>query len=217
MLDLTCMKPSEYLNQLLEEKRLNQRELADKMGVHINTVNYWLNGHRKPRETQLQSLADILGRPYEEVWRNLFPEQARKIGGKIPPGMVVKESLPVIGKANAGKNDIDWDDAGYPVGEGYDRVVRPENLNDPNAYAVDVVGDSMGIFEGWRLIVSPNKPVLNNDFVIAKSADGTPLFKTVTLKNDHVILTSINPKYEPVMILKPDLQILHKVWSLTQL
>ncbi|MFC7552807.1 helix-turn-helix transcriptional regulator [Pseudoroseomonas wenyumeiae] len=67
--------------------------------------------------------------------------------------------IPLLGLAQAGSEGY-FGDGGYPVGGGWDEISTPE-LSDPNAYALEISGDSMEpVFrDGDTIIVSPNSPV----------------------------------------------------------
>ena len=45
----------------LRKKRYTQEELADRVGVHVNTLIRWERGDRMPTADKLKELADILG------------------------------------------------------------------------------------------------------------------------------------------------------------
>ena len=51
---------AERLRQLRHKQNLSQEELADRVGVHANTVSSWENGVI-PKMKRLQALAKILG------------------------------------------------------------------------------------------------------------------------------------------------------------
>lgn len=51
---------AERLRQLRHKQNLSQEELADRVGVHANTVSSWENGVI-PKTKRLQALAKILG------------------------------------------------------------------------------------------------------------------------------------------------------------
>jgi transcriptional regulator with XRE-family HTH domain len=45
--------------ETLEEMRPQVQELADALGVHRRTVNFWLQGERTPSAENLEALADL--------------------------------------------------------------------------------------------------------------------------------------------------------------
>ena len=66
------------------------------------------------------------------------------------------EPIPLIGLTQAGGGGF-FDDGGFPVGQGWDQIRFPR-VDDDNAYALEVTGDSMEPLyrDGDILIVSPN-------------------------------------------------------------
>ena len=70
----------------------------------------------------------------------MVAREAGAAGPILPPPAPVRR-IPVIGYAQAG-NDGYFDDAGFPVGNGWDELVCP-HVDDKNAYALEVSGDSM--------------------------------------------------------------------------
>ena len=49
------------LQLLLDEKNMNQKELAKKVGVTEVTISRYMNGERKPRIEIVNKLAEVLG------------------------------------------------------------------------------------------------------------------------------------------------------------
>ena len=80
---------------------------------------------------------------------------------------------------------------------------RPYDLKDPNAFAVEVVGDSMDpVLKNKDIVIcSPNKPWISGDHCVVKTEDGEVLIKRVH-KSDraHFTLSSDNPKHEPIVV-----------------
>jgi phage repressor protein C with HTH and peptisase S24 domain len=106
-------------------------------------------------------------------------------------------TVPVIGMAQAGDQGF-FDDSGYPVGAGWDEI-NIEHLANENAYALQIVGDSMDpVFRaGERVIVAPGLEVRRGDRIILKTHDGEVMAKELikmTAKSVH--LHSANPEYE---------------------
>lgn len=105
--------------------------------------------------------------------------------------------IPVIGMAQAG-NDGLFDDSGYPVGEGWDEVRMPGEV-DENVYALQIQGDSMWpVFrEGDRVLVAPTQNVRKGDRVVVKTREGEIMAKELVKKTaSRIDLKSLNPDYE---------------------
>ncbi|HEY6254305.1 MAG TPA: helix-turn-helix transcriptional regulator [Xanthobacteraceae bacterium] len=91
-------------------------------------------------------------------------------------GQAASQVLPVIGYAqieNPAQSRGKFDDAGIPVGKGWDEIGFPA-IDDENAYAIEVAGNSLsGAYrDGTVLIVSPNASVRRGDRVVVKTKDG---------------------------------------------
>ena len=89
----------------------------------------------------------------------------------VPPATPARR-VPLIGLAQAGGDGF-FDDGGYPVGGGWDEVSLPE-IADPNAYALEISGDSMEpVFrDGDMVIVSPSAPIRRGDRVVVRTQRG---------------------------------------------
>jgi phage repressor protein C with HTH and peptisase S24 domain len=102
--------------------------------------------------------------------------------------------VPLIGFAQAGGEGF-FDDGGYPVGGGWDEVSLPE-IADPNAYALEISGDSMDpVFrDGDFVIVSPAAPIRRGDRVVVRTVEGEVMAKQLTRRSARrVELKSLNP------------------------
>jgi phage repressor protein C with HTH and peptisase S24 domain len=104
-----------------------------------------------------------------------------------------RRTIPLIGMAQAGAGGF-FDEGGFPTGAGWDEVAFPETP-DPNAYALEISGDSMLPLyrDGDVIIVSPNASVRRGDRVVVKTKDGEVLAKELKRRTENVIeLKSIN-------------------------
>ena len=108
----------------------------------------------------------------------------------------VSRRVPLIGLAQAGGEGY-FDDGGYPVGGSWDEVSLPE-IADPNAYALEISGESMEpVFrDGDIVIVSPSAPIRRGDRVVARTMDGQVMAKQLTRRSARrVELKSLNPEH----------------------
>ena len=85
--------------------------------------------------------------------------------------------MPLIGLAEAGAGGY-FDDGGFPVGKGWDEIAFPA-VNDENAYALEISGDSMepAYRDGDVIIVSPAASMRRGDRVAVKTRDGEVMVK----------------------------------------
>lgn len=107
-------------------------------------------------------------------------------------------SAPLIGFAQAGQDGF-FDDAGFPVGAGWEEVRFP-GLGTETVYALEISGDSMepAYRAGDRIIVAPGAEVKIGDRVVAKTTEGEVMAKVLARKTARLIeLASLNPEYDP--------------------
>ncbi len=106
------------------------------------------------------------------------------------------QRVPVIGYAQAGEAGY-FDDAGYPAGSGWDEVLFPQ-IGDPNAYALEVSGDSMQPVyrDGDVIIVSPSAGIRRGDRVVVKTKEGEVMAKQLARQTAlKVELMSVNREH----------------------
>jgi phage repressor protein C with HTH and peptisase S24 domain len=123
--------------------------------------------------------------------------------------------VPLIGLAQAG-GDGYFDDGGYPVGGGWDEVSLPE-IGDPNAYALEISGDSMEpVFrDGDMVIVSPAAPIRRGDRVVVRTIGGEVMAKQLTRRSARrVELKSLNPVHPDYSFELSEVAWLHRIiWA----
>ena len=104
--------------------------------------------------------------------------------------------IPLLGLAQAGGDGF-FDDAGFPVGGSWDEVGLPE-IADPNAYALEISGDSMEpVFrDGDMVVISPAAPIRRGDRVVARTVGGEVMAKQLARRSARRIeLKSLNPEH----------------------
>ena len=110
--------------------------------------------------------------------------------------------VPVINKVSAGYPQ-GFTDLGYPARVA-DEYVRCPDVDDPDAFAARVVGDSMepAYREGDIVVFSPARAVRNGDDCFARlEPDSDSTFKRVYFEGERgeerVRLQPVNSKYAP--------------------
>ena len=140
----------------------------------------------RPRWPSSESLAKVL-----QATGVSFSDFARLAeGGALEPG------VPVIGLAQAGSDGF-FDDAGYPLGQGWDRVAFPGEAGE-GVYALEISGDSMSPLyrAGDRIVVDPSAEVRRGDRVVVRTTAGEVMAKEVArLTAGAVELRSLNPEH----------------------
>ncbi len=182
------------IDQLALRYDLSASALARKAGLDATTFNKSKRNatdgrQRWPNTESIAKVLEATGASFDE-FLSLFPHGD---GGSRP----YRGLIPVIGLAQAGAGGI-FDDAGFPVGAGWDEVEFP-HVGDENAYALEITGDSMvPVYrDGDTVIVSPNSGVRKGDRVIVKTLDGEVMAKVLLRQTAHHLeLASFNPEHD---------------------
>ena len=205
------------LDTLAAENGLSASGLAKKAGLDATTFNP--SKRRMPdgraRWPGTESLAKVLaatGASLEAFTALVSGARALSSGG-IARGS--GRRIPLIGLAQAGGDGF-FDDGGYPVGGGWDEVSLPE-IGDPNAYALEISGDSMEpVFrDGDLVIVSPAAPIRRGDRVVARTVGGEVMAKQLVRRSARRLeLRSLNPAHPDYSFELPQVAWLHRiVWA----
>lgn len=213
------------LDTLAAEHGLSASGLARKAGLDATTFNRSKRrmGDGRARWPSTESLAKVLhatGSSLEtftalvggaEVLAHGTQARSTKNGS----ANAAPRSVPLIGFAQAGGDGF-FDDAGYPVGGGWDEVGLPE-VADPNAYALEISGDSMEpVYRaGDVVIASPAAPLRRGDRVIARTRAGEVMAKELSRRSARrVELRSFNPEHANYSFDPADLAWMHRiVWA----
>jgi phage repressor protein C with HTH and peptisase S24 domain len=178
------------IDRLAERSGLSPSGLARQAGLDPTTFNPSKRASSdgvKPRWPSTESLAKALG-----AVQISFEEFAA-----LAAGTASGRSVPLIGFAQAGAQGF-FDDAGFPVGTGWEEVRFP-GVDDDNAYALEISGDSMSPVyrDGERIVVAPDAPPRRGDRVVVKTRDGEVMAKELGRATAKTIeLISLNPDYD---------------------
>ncbi len=211
------------LDTLAAEHGLSASGLARKAGLDATTFNRskrrMADGRaRWPSTESLSKVLNATGSSLEAFTalvagaRALPHGSAARGNGSVTPA---GRRIPLIGFAQAGAEGY-FDDAGFPVGGSWDEVALPD-ISDPNAYALEISGESMEpVFrDGDVVIVSPAAPVRRGDRVVARTRAGEVMAKELARRSARrVELRSLNPEHPGYSFELTDLAWIHRiVWA----
>ena len=200
------------LDALAARYNLTASALAKKAGLDATTFNKSKRTtpdgrQRWPNTESLAKVLDATGASLDEFMA-LMSEAAPGRGTPM-------KLIPLIGLAQAGHGGI-FDDAGFPVGGGWDEVAFPQ-VADENAYALEIAGESMlPVYrDGDTVIVAPNAGVRRGDRVVVKTLEGEVMAKLLVRQTaHHVELASFNPEHPDRTIANEDIDwIARIVWA----
>ena len=182
------------LDTLAAEYGLSASGLAKRSGLDPTTFNpskrRMPDGRaRWPSSESIAKVLDATGASLEQLTALITGN--RPASSARPPRRV-----PLLGLAQAGGDGF-FDDAGFPVGGGWDEMSLPE-IGDPHAYALEIAGDSMEpvLRDGDMVVVSPAAPIRRGDRVVARTNAGEVMAKQLARRSARRIeLKSLNPAH----------------------
>lgn len=188
--------------------------LALVSGVGQSTISRILNGEGGTNAATLARLAEVYGKTIDIF----FSEEAASAIGKGAPApadsVPLKQArdVPVVGTTQGGPPDREWSELGHAVGHG-DQYLEVATA-DPNAYGLQVVGDSMSprIMAGEWIVVEPNTEPYPGDEVVVKTTEGEVMVKTLAARHgDTVILSSVNEAFKRITKHVSEIEFIHYV------
>ncbi|MBI0536034.1 helix-turn-helix transcriptional regulator [Roseomonas sp. KE2513] len=200
------------IDALAAENGLSASGLARKSGLDPTAFNpsKRTGPDGRARWPSTESVAKVLA-----ATSTGMDEFASLITGNLRTSTRPSRRIPLIGLAQAGSSGY-FDDGGYPVGGGWDEISLPE-VGDPNAYALEISGDSMEpVFrDGDVIIVSPSAPVRRGDRVVVRTGGGEVMAKELLRQSaKRVELSSLNPAHPNYSFDLEELTWMHRiVWA----
>ncbi|MBK1657634.1 S24 family peptidase [Paracraurococcus ruber] len=206
------------LDALAAENGLSASGLARKAGLDATAFNpsKRIGSDGRARWPSTESVAKVLaatGAGFAEFAALVTGAAALPRSGR---GGLARR-IPLIGLAQAGGEGY-FDDGGYPVGGGWDEIAVPE-IADPNAYALEISGESMEpVFrDGDVVIVSPGAPVRRGDRVVVRTQQGEVMAKELKRQSARRIeLRSLNPAHPDYSFDLPEIAWMHRIVWATQ-
>ena len=201
------------LDALAAEYGLSASGLAKRSGLDATTFNP--SKRRMPdgraRWPSTESLAKVLN----ATGASLEAFTALVTGERLSNTARPPRRIPLLGLAQAGGDGF-FDDAGFPVGGGWDEMSLPE-IGDPNAYALEISGDSMEpvLRDGDTVVLSPAAPIRRGDRVVARTVAGEVLAKQLARRSaKRIELKSLNPAHRDRVFDLADVAWVHRIiWA----
>jgi phage repressor protein C with HTH and peptisase S24 domain len=189
---LTHAKVWSAIDALARRYGLSPSGLAKRAGLDATAFNKSkrVTGEGRARWPTTESIAKVLaatGASFDDFTALVTAE---------PKNSRLAQPIPLIGLTQAGGGGF-FDDGGFPVGGGWDQIRFPK-VDDENAYALEVAGDSMQPLyrDGDILIVSPNSAPRKGDRVVLRTTDGEVMAKILVRRTAKTVeLASLNPAH----------------------
>lgn len=186
------------IDALAERYSLSASGLAKRAGLDSTAFNKSkrLSADGRPRWPSMESLAKIIDATNSSLDEFLALIDGKPKAAAGRPAAVQASTVPLLGFAQAGAGGF-FDDAGFPVGQGWDLVELPAQSTE-GSYALQVQGDSMLPLyrHGDVLVVEPNATVRKGDRVVVKTVSGEVMAKVLERRTAKAIdLVSLNPEH----------------------
>ncbi len=184
------------IDALAERYSLSASGLARRAGLDSTAFNKSKrqSSDGRPRWPSTESLAKVMEATGASLDEFLALVEDRVAA--VRPASRPAQAVPLVGFAQAGAGGF-FDDAGFPVGQGWDLVELPAQSGE-GAYALKVQGDSMLPLyrNGDVLIVEPGAAVRKGDRVVVKTSGGEVMAKVLERRTPgSVLLVSLNPAH----------------------
>lgn len=181
---------SKNLKKYMEEKDINNKELAKILNVSESTVGKWLLKKSVPRMGIIEQISNYFNIEKSDLIED--KTDLSNIPGVIPVKKIIK--IPILGHIQCGKPVMSVENY-----EGY-FPADPEIINSDFCLYAD--GDSMidaGINEG-DLVFFKQTPQVENGSIAAVYVDDSTTLKRFYKKDNQIILQPENKSYSPIII-----------------
>lgn len=186
--EVSKMTIGERIREIRKSKGMTQKQVAEQLGITIGAYSHYENGTRELDVLKVKALSKIFGISGDELIDTGFQNP-------VPDGVIdIKDlkwkKVPVLGSMAAGDP---IEDPEFP-GEYCD---APKEAD----FALKVKGDSMipTYLDGDVVFIRKCPDLPHNGSICAVAVDNEAALKHVFRYSDHVMLTSDNQLYEPMM------------------
>lgn len=197
---------------LRHERGMTAKDLGDAVAVSQSYISLLENNKRRVNMDILSKIAAKFGITLAQFFAQ-GAARAGKVGvdldrlyrsgrlhamadarGNVEP--VKMRVIPVVSRVAAG-DPAGFTDGEYPVGFAEEFVPAPADLDDMNAFALRVHGDSMAprFRDDDIVICSPERAPESGDAVVAKVRGEETTCKILHIDGQNVILSPVNPSY----------------------
>ena len=202
------MNLNERIARSIDFINLSQTEVAMQLGVTQQDISNWRRGIVKnPKIEVLIKLAEICN--VDLKWFITGKGEMEKIE-PIKYGAEDLTLIPILGNIPAG-----FPVYAEEVRDGHVPYMKKEIPND--AFALKVIGDSMEPeLEENDIVICYLTQLDNlkgNGEIVAVRYGSDSVVKCLYIDKDRIILSSLNPKYKPIIVKFHDIDIIAKVLS----
>lgn len=216
------------LIRLLNQKQLSQTQLAERIGVSRQAVQFWTSGRSEPTGKNLYKLADFFevdpnwlkdgSHPSaDEIGSRVAAEPYREDEEDIPDGYVAIPEYHLVFSAGPGEP---MDDAipSWQLLESADRAIykrsyfQANQINPNRCRRATVRGDSMEplLYAGDKVLFeeNPGCPIIDGSVYVMSFGGDMRIKRLYRKANGDIVLHSDNPRYSDETISGNDLDLI---------
>lgn len=172
----------------------SQTAVSRKTGVSQGTIAKICSGDTTASIETIMKIASAYGVTFASFFKDGPPEY---VGQQTTYPASTERRFPLVSNVNGGHGaGVCWETTES------DYITGPADLTDPGAFAMRVVGDSMApkYTDGMIVYASPAAEITNGCFVVAQLDNGERMVKRYRRTNGTIILESLNPTIEPLIL-----------------
>lgn len=200
-----------------------QRALADRLHVPQPQVSDWENDRYSTLGTQtLMKLAKVLRCSIDKLLDGVDPDYDQVREGRdaidaepkrIDFGADPARSIPIVAEGAATPAGIAWAQGAPPPGDIEGWTARPRDVDDENAYAVRVRGDSMAPAYPPHTIavVAPGCRLQDGDEAYVQLVPDERLIRLVRRTRGGYLLESYNHRYPARVVTRKEVLAMHVI------
>ena len=200
-----------------------QKALADLLGVPQPQVSDWENDRYAVLETlTLVKIAKGLRCSVDQLLAGVDPDydRVRDAGGvtgselsRADFSVEALAGIPVVAEGDPAPEGVTWNGRGQQRADIVQWLAPPGDLRDPNAYGVQIRGDSMvpAHRPNTILIVSPGCRVQEGDEVYVRLVSGECLVRLAHAVQGGYMLQSYNHAYAARFVKPREIQAMHVI------
>ena len=200
-----------------------QKALADLLGVPQPQVSDWENDRYAVLETlTLVKIAKGLRCSVDQLLAGIDPDYDRvreatsaavREAASVDLLVEVPVDIPVVAEGEALPDGVTSDDRGRERADIVQWIPRPGDLRDPNAYGVQIRGDSMAPAHrpSSIVIVSPGRRVQDGDEVYVRLPSGECLVCLAYATHGGYMLQTYNHVYTARFVKAKDIHSMHVI------
>lgn len=201
-------KLARRVRELLEQKQLTQKEVAEKLDVTPSSVNQWLSGKTSLTVERVKALADVLGVHPRELFADAHggePVKSFTPGDTPPSGYVAIPEYKLSFAAGGPNGEPEWEETHEAKSRWYsDEFFASAGLDPARCKRFKVVGDSMEptLYANDRVLIEeeldPHGVNIEDGAIYVINLEGDCRIKRLAkIKNGIRVISDNADKYPP--------------------